>query len=128
MSTSTWSACTASSAARRARRGLPATGAAARLARVYDLVYAPQDRLVERLVATRLRRLEAGPAARLAYHDRATLMVVANYGLSTQLAVLGLCLALGQPEAYLWFALACGLSLVPLELRRVALARAARPA
>ena len=105
-----------------------ATGAAARLARVYDLVYAPQDRLVERLVATRLRRLEAGPAARLAYHDRATLMVVANYGLSTQLAVLGLCLALGQPEAYLWFALACGLSLVPLELRRVALARAAQPA
>ena len=55
-------------------------------------------------------------------------MVLANFGLSTQLAVLGLCLALGQPEAYLWFALACGLSLVPLELRRVALARAARPA
>ncbi len=93
-----------------------ASGAAAVLGRLYDLVYAPQDRLVERLVEWRLRG--AGPAARLAYHDRATIMVVANFGLSTQLAALGLCLALGHPAAYLWLVLGCGASLLPLELRR----------
>ena len=101
-----------------------ATGAAAVLARVYDAVYAPQDRLVERLVDAQLRRLPAGPAPRLAYHDRPTLMVLANLGLSTQLAILGACLLLGHPAAYLWFALACGLLLVPLALRRQRLAHA----
>jgi archaetidylinositol phosphate synthase len=96
-----------------------ATGrTAAALGRVYDAVYAPQDHLVEWFVEHRLRRLEAGPAARLAYHDRSTLTLVANYGLSTQLAVLGLCLLLSQPEAYLWIVLGCGASLIPLELRR----------
>jgi archaetidylinositol phosphate synthase len=99
------------------REARPAgTGAAAVLGRVYDLVYAPQDRLVERFVERRLRG--AGPEARLAYHDRATVMVVANYGLSTQLAALGLCLALGDPAAYLWVVIGCGASLLPLELRR----------
>ncbi len=72
-----------------------ATGLAAVLARVYDAVYAPQDRLVEWFVERRLRRLDAGPEARLAYHDRATLAVLANFGLSTQLAALGVCLARG---------------------------------
>ena len=38
-----------------------ATGPAARLARVYDLVYAPQDRLVERLVDRRLRGSRPAP-------------------------------------------------------------------
>ena len=52
---------------------------------------------------------------RLAYHDRATLTVLANFGLSTQLAVLGVCLALGAPVAYLWFAIGCGVALVPLR-------------
>ncbi len=94
------------------------------LGRVYDAVYAPQDRLVEWFVERRLSRLRADPPGRLAYHDRATLMLVANYGLATQLAVLGVCLLLGSPEAYLWIVLACGLSLVPLELRRSLRARA----
>jgi phosphatidylglycerophosphate synthase len=93
-----------------------ATGVAAVLGRVYDVVYAPQDRLVEWFVERRLSG--ALPAARLAYHDRVTLNVLANYGLSTQLAVLGLCLALGHPVAYLWFVIGCGASLLPLGLRR----------
>jgi archaetidylinositol phosphate synthase len=98
----------------------PATHGAAEaaLGRVYDVVYAPQDRLVERFAEWRLRRLGADPAHRLAYHDRATLAVLVNYGLSTQLAALGACLLLGSPQAYLWVVLACGASLVPLELRR----------
>jgi archaetidylinositol phosphate synthase len=98
-------------------------GAAAALARIYDLVYAPQDRLVERLVEMRLRKLGAGPAERLRYHDRATLTVVANFGLSTQLAVLGVCLLASRPAAYLWVPIACGLAFVPLELRRGYLVR-----
>lgn len=93
-----------------------ATGIAGVLARVYDAVYAPQDRGVERFVEWRLRG--ATPEQRLAYHDRATLAVVANFGLSTQLAALGACLALGAPEAYLWIAIGCALALVPLEVRR----------
>ena len=94
------------------------------LGRVYDVVYAPQDRLVESFVEWRLRRLGATPEQRLAYHDRATLAVLANFGLSTQLAALGVCLAAGAPAAYLWIAIGCGVALVPLELRRERLARA----
>jgi hypothetical protein len=93
-----------------------ATGFAAVLGRVYDVVYAPQDRAVRAFVARRLRG--ADPGARLAYHDHGTLAIVANFGLSTQLAVLGVCLAAGRPSWYLWFVLACGGALVPLELRR----------
>ncbi len=100
----------------------PAVGAAGVLARIYDIVYAPQDRLVESFVERRLR--SASRDERLAYHDRATLIVLANYGFSTQFLMLGLCLVAGHPELYLWLVVACGLSLVPLELRRERLARA----
>ncbi|HZR91972.1 MAG TPA: CDP-alcohol phosphatidyltransferase family protein [Gaiellaceae bacterium] len=91
--------------------------------RLYALVYAPQDRLVERVVEWRLAPLAADGAARLAYHDRATIAVLANTGLSTQLAALGLFLALGEPTGYCWFVFACALALVPLFLRRELLAR-----
>jgi hypothetical protein len=106
----------------RAARPEP-TGIAELFGRIYDLVYAPQDRLVRWTVERRLRG--AGTEARLAYHDQATLKIVANYGLSTQLAVLGICLAAGHPEAYLWLVLLCGATLVPLELRRARRAHAA---
>ena len=62
------------------------------LARVYELVFAPLDRGIRRF-------------ARPAYIDRFTVTVLANLGLSTQLAVLGVCLALDAPEAYLWIVL-----------------------
>jgi phosphatidylglycerophosphate synthase len=111
----------------RRERGEPAeampaaTGAAGLLARGYAAVYAPQDRLVERFVAWRLRGRDAG--ARLAYHDAATVTVLANFGLSTQLAVLGVCLAAGAPAAYAWVAVACAAALVPLAFRRELLLR-----
>jgi len=94
----------------------PAQGIAAVLARIYDVVYAPQDRLVERWVERRLRGLDGG--TRLRYHDRPTLTVLANFGLSTQLAALGVCLIVGRPGVYLWVPVACALALVPLEVRR----------
>ena len=102
------------------------SGIAGVLARVYQAVYAPQDRAIERFVEHRLRRIGAGPAARLAYHDRATLRIVANFGLSTQLAVLGVCLAVGEPAAYCFVVLGCGAALVPLFLRRELRARRAQ--
>ncbi len=87
-----------------ARGGRAMPGEDGLLARVYRVLYAPQDRLVERLfprpVGTR------------------TLTLVAQLGLSTQLAVLGVCLVLGQPQAYLWIVLGLGAALVPLALRR----------
>jgi len=94
----------------------PARGVARVLERVYRVVYAPLDRMMEGFVERRLRR--ADPARRLAYHDAWTVGVVANFGLSTQLGALGLCLVLGRPAAYVWVVLACGLALVACTLRR----------
>lgn len=101
----------------------PARGFERLFAWLYRVLYAPHDRLLERFVEWRLERLQADELARLAYHDRWTLAAVAQLGLSTQLAALGLCLALGTPAAYLWLVLACGLALVPLAARRERLAR-----
>ena len=98
-----------------------ATGLAGVLARFYALVYAPQDRLVEGFVERRLRG--RSPEARLRYHDRATVAVLANFGLSTQLAALGVCLAAGAPAAYAWVAIGCAVALVPLAFRRELLLR-----
>lgn len=96
------------------------------LERIYGVVYAPQDRIVERFTEWRLRRIGADAAARLAYHDRATVAVVANFGLTTQLAAIGLCLGLGSAEAAFWPAIGCAGALVPLAIRRELAARRAR--
>jgi hypothetical protein len=77
------------------------SGATAVVARIYALVYAPQDRLVERAAGGR-------------WHDERALTLLANFGLSTQLAVLGICLALGRPALYLWIPIGCLAALVPL--------------
>jgi archaetidylinositol phosphate synthase len=97
----------------------------------YRWFFKPQDRLIRALSARRLARALRGvedAEERLAgtvwYHDRLTLAVLANLGLSTQLAVLGVCLVLGVPEVYLWLALASIVSLPVLQLRRERLARA----
>jgi phosphatidylglycerophosphate synthase len=83
---------------------------------LYVVLYAPQDRLVERFVSHRLRG--AGPQARLAYHDRATVQALANLGMSTQLAVFGICIALGRPAAFAWIAIAELALVLVLALRR----------
>jgi ABC-type dipeptide/oligopeptide/nickel transport system ATPase subunit len=97
---------------------------------VYAITFAPQDRLVREISEKRLERV-AGPdvpvEARRAYFDGLTLAVLANLGLTTQLAVLGVCLVLGAPTVYLWLAVASLVALAPLQLRRERLAeRAAR--
>ena len=99
----------------------------------YRWLFKPQDRLIRVSSARRLARALQGVedaderrAGTLAYHDRLTLAVLGNLGLSTQLAVLGLCLLLGVPELYLWLALASFLPVPVLQLRRERLARATR--
>jgi hypothetical protein len=58
-------------------------------------VYAPQDRLAESLVAR--RPALAGSLA---------VSLLANLGMSTQLAAFGLLIALGRPLAFAWLTLA----------------------
>jgi archaetidylinositol phosphate synthase len=90
--------------------------AASLLRGLYVLVYAPQDRLVERFFARRLR--DAGPQARLAYHDRDTVVVLTNLGMSTQLLAFGMCIALGRPAVFAWIAIAELVLVAILMLRR----------
>jgi phosphatidylglycerophosphate synthase len=77
------------------------------LRRVYSLVYAPQDRLAEALVARR-------PALT----SPLSVSLLANLGMSTQLAAFGLLIALGHPLAFAWIAIgqaaAIGLALLPI--------------
>jgi hypothetical protein len=98
----------------------------------YRVVFGPQDRLLRAASARRLARAlegeeDAGARRRatLAYHDRLTLGFLANTGLSTQLAVLGICLVAGLPVVYLWLLLACLVPLPFLHFRRERLARRA---
>lgn len=83
--------------------------ATAVLRRVYGLVYAPQDRLAEALV---VRRPALAGATAVA--------LLANLGMSTQLAAFGLLMAVGHPLAFAWLALA-ELAVIALALlpRRV---------
>ena len=66
----------------------------------------------------------ARAAARLAYHDADSLLVLANLELSTQLLILGICLVLGASAFFMWFVLACGATVILLQLRREARAKA----
>jgi archaetidylinositol phosphate synthase len=68
--------------------------ATAFLRRVYRAVYAPQDRLAEWLVARRPSLVSP-----------TTVTALANLGMSSQLAVLGLFLVLGHPLGFAWLAI-----------------------
>lgn len=91
---------------------------------VYQAVYAPQDRLVERFVERRLR--EASAESRRVYHDRVTVAVLANLGMSTQLAAFGACTALGHPLAFAWLAIGELALVAVLAIRRELLVRNVR--
>ena len=86
------------------------------LGRVYTALYGWQDALIERVVERRLRGADA--AARAAYHDSATVGILANMGMSTQLAVFGACVALGHPLFYVFIALGGLVLVVALFVRR----------
>ena len=77
---------------------------------VYQAVYAPQDRLAEWIVARR-------PAL----SHRSAVSVLANLGMSTQLALFGVFVVLGHPLGFAWFAVgelaAITLALLPQRTR-----------
>lgn len=85
--------------------------ATAVLRRLYGLVYAPQDRLAEWLVARR-------PALTAPL----SVLLLANLGMSTQLAAFGILLAAGHPVVFAWLApaeiLAVGIALLPRRAPR----------
>ena len=100
------------------------------LAGMYRVSFGLLDRAIQRASERRFERLareasaERAHEARLAYVDSSTVSVLANLGLSTQLAALGVCLAVGAPAAYLWLALSSLALLVPLQIRAERRARA----
>jgi len=85
------------------------------LQRVYAVCYGWQDRVVERFAESRLRG--ASDEVRAAYHDRLTVVVLANMGMTPQLAAFGVCIAVGHPLAFVWV-LAGELVLVALLVLR----------
>jgi archaetidylinositol phosphate synthase len=100
------------------------------LAGIYRRTFGVLDRAIRGVSERRFERLaeevtvERAHEARLAYVDSSTVSVLANLGLSTQLAALGVCLALGAPAAYLWIALASPALVVLLQIRAERRARA----
>ena len=80
-------------------RGAPAGWDDSALGRVYAVLYGWQDHLAEAVI----RR-----------PSRATVFVASNFGLSPQLLVLGVCLAVGNPRAYVVVLAACLVALVSL--------------
>jgi phosphatidylglycerophosphate synthase len=86
------------------------------LRRVYGLVYAPQDRLAEWIAARRPALTTPRGVA-----------LLANLGMSTQLAAFGVLVAVGHPLAFAWLALA-ELALVGLALLPARAAVAEEPA
>lgn len=79
------------------------------LATAYRVTLGRLDTAVRALAR---RRFPAGSS-----YDAFTVTVLANMGLTTQLAALGACLALGAPSVYQLLVLACLVALVPLQLR-----------
>ena len=105
----------------RLARGVTTSSDSSLLGRVYSVLYGWQDRAVERFVD---RRTHEGDGAR--YHDAFTVSVLANLGMSTQLAVFGTALALGHPLVYVWLLLAQVVVVVMLFARRETLMRTNR--
>ena len=74
------------------------------------------NRVIERFVESRLRG--ASDEARSAYHDRPTVAVLANLGMTPQLAAFGVCIAVGHPLAFVWVLAGQVALVVLLVLRR----------
>ena len=86
------------------------------LQRVYAAAYGWQDVLIERFVEWRLRGASA--ERRAAYHDSVTLNVLANLGMTPQLAAFGAFAASGHPLAFTWLLLGEVVLVALLVLRR----------
>lgn len=79
------------------------------LAFLYRVTFGVLDRVVRGVTR---RRFGDRPA-----YDAFAVSVLANLGLTTQLAMLGVCLVLGAPALYLWLVLCCPVVLAALHVR-----------
>jgi CDP-alcohol phosphatidyltransferase-like enzyme len=87
----------------RLSRGAAASWDASPLGRVYGVMYGWQDRIADRVLGRRaIERRQVG--------------ILANLGMSTQLATFGLCMALGHPVAFVWLLVAEAIVVVSLFL------------
>jgi archaetidylinositol phosphate synthase len=93
------------------------------LQRAYAVAYGWQDVLADRFVGWRLRG--ASDERRAAYHDRMTVSVLANLGMTPQLAAFGVCIAVGHPLAFVWVLAGEVVLVALLVLRRETRGRAA---
>jgi phosphatidylglycerophosphate synthase len=93
------------------------------LQRAYAVAYGWQDVLADRFVERRLRG--ASEERRAAYHDRLTVSVLANLGMTPQLAAFGVCIAVGHPRAFMWVLAGEVVLVALLVLRRETLGRGA---
>jgi hypothetical protein len=91
------------------------------LQRAYAVAYGWQDVLADRFVERRLR--DASEERRAAYHDRTTISVLANLGMTPQLAAFGICIAAGHPLAFVWVLVGEVALVAALVLRRETLGR-----
>lgn len=91
----------------------------------YQALLAPQDRLLARADEALFERAAGQPYerapldVRLAWSDLFSTATLVNLGLSTQLLLLGLCLVVGVPFAYVWCVLASGAYVLVVQLLRV---------
>jgi archaetidylinositol phosphate synthase len=91
---------------------------------LYDVLLAPQDRLIARLDAWRFHRLthlpytHAPQVLRHAWADLFSTASLVNLGLSSQMFLLGLCLVAGQPFWYVYAVLAQAFYAVCVQLLR----------
>jgi phosphatidylglycerophosphate synthase len=98
-----------------------AHGVTRALQRAYAFAYGWQDALADRFVERRLRGASEG--RRAAYHDRLTVSVLANLGMTPQLAAFGVCIAVGHPLAFVWVLAGELVLVVSLLVRRETLGR-----
>lgn len=95
---------------------------------VYAVTFEPQEKLLAPLLEQRFRAAGGNASNRAAYTPRAVTHVAANLGLSSQLALAGVCLALGRPRVYLNSLPLQWLALIAVQLWREAqLRRAPQP-
>ena len=93
---------------------------------LYDALLRPQDRLIERLDRAAFARLRGLPDVRaplldrLAWNDLWSTASLVNLGLATQLLLLGVCLALGRPFAYVGAVYLMAAYVLAVQLWRVA--------
>lgn len=93
---------------------------------IYGAVFEPQERLLAPLFERRFEAAGGRAEDRRAYTPRAVTHLAANLGLSTQLALAGVFIALGKPKGYLASLPAQALVLIGAQAWREARLRRAR--